>query len=152
MDDFSQKIDQEIKEIQEKVDADMALEASQLQQNAEIPRAGITPNLNLKMSWVEDQKMFSMVYQDGDKAVFQILMTPASFEMLAMDMVRTVKNFNLYQAQKYQEMLKIQKEAAKSEESVGNDAKDKQECSEPSCGKGISCDPNADSGNQTQPQ
>src|SRR5579864_8744867 len=72
-------------------------------------QVGIKPNINLTMSWIEEQKMFSMVYKDDEKAVFQILMTPASFEQLAMDMIRTVKNFNLYQAQIYQERLHEEK-------------------------------------------
>ena len=156
-----QKIDEEIKEVKEQVDTEMKSDAESVNQPSQhpIPTAGITPNLNLQMQWIEDQKMFSMVYKDGDKAVFQVLMTAASFELLAMDMVRTVKNYNLYQAQKYEEMIKRQTEQseqpAQTDEQfkqLGNDGKDNNTCSEQSCGGSLPCDTDAPVTDQTQPE
>ena len=72
------------------------------------------PGLQMNLSWDDENELFVMSYLEGDRAIFQIKMAPPSFEKLTHDMVKTIKNYNLYQAQKYQERLNGEKEQSAS--------------------------------------
>jgi len=64
-----------------------------------------TPDEGLRMTlqWDEENEMFVMSYLEGTRAIFQVKLAPASFERLTHDMIRTIKNYNLYQAQQFME-------------------------------------------------
>jgi len=60
-------------------------------------------DLAMHLNWDDEINMFIISYLQDSKAVFQIRMSPVSFEKMTEDMIRTVKNYNLFQAQKHQE-------------------------------------------------
>jgi len=76
--------------------------------------------LSVHLNWDEEHGFFMISYCELNKAVFQVKMTPAAFEKMTSDMVRTVKNYNLFQAQKYTESLKLKAEANNGEEKKDN--------------------------------
>ena len=55
--------------------------------------------IKMFLNWDDERHMFVMTYQEGDKLLFQVKMCPESFENMTSDMIRTVKNYNLYQLQ-----------------------------------------------------
>ncbi len=59
--------------------------------------------LSMSLTWNDEHGVFVLSYLEGDRALFQVKMTPQAFEKMTSDMVRTVKNYNLHQAQKYME-------------------------------------------------
>lgn len=81
----------------------------------------------------DESGLFVISFVEGEKAMFQVKLTPASFEKLTNDMIKIVKNFNLHQAQQYQEAQNAKKEA----ESAGK-------------GGELSDLPNADNADQTE--
>jgi len=63
------------------------------------PNEGLCVNL----SYDDEKGMFLISYFDGETALFQVSIAPASFEKMTNDMLRTVKNYNLFMAQQYLE-------------------------------------------------
>lgn len=53
------------------------------------------------MDWDDERSMFSMSFKEGDTLLFQAKMTPQSFEALTNDMIKAIKNYNLYELEKY---------------------------------------------------
>ena len=64
------------------------------------------PNLGINLMFDEESNNYVISFIEGDRAIFQVKMAPKAFEKLSNDMIRTVKNYNLFQAQQYQENLK----------------------------------------------
>lgn len=60
------------------------------------------PFVGIRLNF-DESGMFLMTFVEGTKALFQIKMNPENFEKLSNDMIRIVKNYNLYQIQKYNE-------------------------------------------------
>lgn len=78
------------------------LDESKLDESKKIPEEALGMNL----AFDEDYQMFIITYFKQDQALFQVKMTPEGFEKFTADMVRVVKNYNLHQAQQYQERMK----------------------------------------------
>jgi hypothetical protein len=83
--------------------------------NEEQPLEGKEPNLGINLTFDEESNYYIISFIEGDRAIFQVKMAPKAFEKLSNDMIRTVKNYNLFQAQQYQESLKN----GKKEELIG---------------------------------
>ena len=64
------------------------------------------PKLGINLMFDEESHMYVISFIEGQKAIFQVKMSTTAFEKLSNDMIRTVKNYNLYQAQQYQEKMK----------------------------------------------
>lgn len=61
--------------------------------------------LKMTLEWNEEEKVFVQNYLDDDKSIFQVKMLPEHFELMTADFIRTIKNYNLYQAQQYQKRM-----------------------------------------------
>lgn len=80
---------------------------------------GVSP-LQMNLQFDETCEMFVLSYLEGDKALFQVKMTPGAFEKMTADMVRTVKNYNLFQAEKFKEKINEQKDNATADNNSGS--------------------------------
>ena len=60
-------------------------------------------NVEIHLGYEDQLNMFLITFVQGTNALFQFKMVPENFEKLTADMVKTVKNYNLYEAQKFQE-------------------------------------------------
>lgn len=67
---------------------------------------GKEPNLGINVTFDEKSNYYIISFIEGDRAIFQVKMSPMAFEKLSNEMIRTVKNYNLFKAQQYQESLK----------------------------------------------
>lgn len=83
--------------------------------------------MSIRIVWDDEIGHFQIKFMEGESAIFTVQMNPKSFEKLSNDMIKTIKNYNLMQAQQYQESLK-------------NGEKEKSECnvneegvSDPAC-------------------
>ena len=59
--------------------------------------------LCLKMFFDEINNVFVFCFQENENSIFQFKLAPKDFENLTGDMVKTVKNYNLNEALKFQE-------------------------------------------------
>jgi hypothetical protein len=102
----------------------------------------VTPNqeqdgpkapVSMYLSFDEDSSLFLLTFHEGERAVFQVRMTPENFEKFTADMVRTVKNYNLFMAQKYQEAQNEQSQQPKDGEqlNIGNGLLDTDDACQP---------------------
>jgi len=72
--------------------------------------------LGIKLYFDEDTSSYIMTFVEGAKSIFQVKMAPDAFEKLTNDMIKTVKNYNLYQAQKFQEDQKANEKTGEQNE------------------------------------
>lgn len=73
-----------------------------LEESKKIPE----DSLGMTLSFDDDYQLFVITYFKKDAALFQVKMTPEGFQKFSNDMIRVVKNYNLHQAQQYQERMK----------------------------------------------
>ena len=57
----------------------------------------------MHLGYDDQADLFTLTFNEGDQPVFQLRMLPHNFEQFTADMIKTVKNYNLYQAQLYKE-------------------------------------------------
>ena len=60
-------------------------------------------SLKMLLGFDDENHLYVLQWVDGEKSIFQVKMTPQTFEALTADMVRVVKNYNLDQAMQYKE-------------------------------------------------
>lgn len=60
-------------------------------------------DLRMLLGFDDENHLYVLQWVDGEKSIFQVKMTPQTFEALTADMVRVVKNYNLDQAMQYKE-------------------------------------------------
>lgn len=68
--------------------------------------------VRMELSYQEETDLFCITYFEEHNAVFQCRMVPSNFEAFTADLVRTVKDYNLFQAKLYQEKINAQKDNA----------------------------------------
>jgi len=59
--------------------------------------------VGMHLGYDDQADLFTLTFNEGDQPVFQCRMLPHNFEQFTADMIKTVKNYNLYQAQLYKE-------------------------------------------------
>jgi hypothetical protein len=65
----------------------------------------IVNGLTMSLKYDDDNNLFILEYCEGFTSILQVRMQPENFEKLTHDMIRTIKNYNLYQAQQYQDKI-----------------------------------------------
>lgn len=73
--------------------------------------------LGMTLSFDDDAGFFILTYVSRGKSIFQVKMTPQSFEKLSADMIRVIKNYNLKRLDDYQAKKAL--EDGKKENAVG---------------------------------
>ena len=69
----------------------------------------------------EDSGFFFIKFMEGKEAIFNVRMNPGSFEKFSNDLIKTAKNYNLWQAKQYKErQANEQKEAEEAQQSVSD--------------------------------
>ena len=66
-------------------------------------------DLRLSLQFDDKNELFVMAFLQGDNILFQVRLAVADFEKLSCDMIRTIKNYNLYKADLYKQMLEDKK-------------------------------------------
>jgi len=74
--------------------------------------------LGMTLSFDDEAGFFILTYVSRGKSIFQVKMTPQSFEKLSADMIRVIKNYNLKRLDDYQAKKAL--EDGKKEESSGS--------------------------------
>lgn len=69
--------------------------------------------LQMTLQWDDENDLFVLSYLEGERALFQVKMAPESFEKLTHDMVKTIKNYNLFKAQQYMERKDVEEKNGK---------------------------------------
>ena len=59
-------------------------------------------SLGMTLSFDDDYDLFILTYVNEGKSIFQVKMTPQTFEKLTADMIRVIKNYNLHKLEEYQ--------------------------------------------------
>jgi hypothetical protein len=60
-------------------------------------------SLRMTLGFDDVTNLFVLAWLEEKRCIFQVKMTPETFEKLTTDMIRVVKNYNLAQALKYKE-------------------------------------------------
>ena len=86
-------------------------------------------SLRMTLAFDDENNLFVMAWLEEKRCIFQVKMTPETFEKLTTDMIRVVKNYNLAQALKYkeeQEKINGKKESDGAEEKTDMVDSDKE--------------------------
>jgi hypothetical protein len=73
---------------------------------------------NLEVKWDYEAQVFIFTIKDQEEIYFQMTLYPESFEKLTSDMVKVLKNYNLYRAEQY--LSRKEAEQNEIENSVDN--------------------------------
>lgn len=73
--------------------------------NTETPAAPGTTQfpVSMNLTYDDEVKLFILTFYSDKNPVFQCRMQPENFENFTNDLIRTVKNYNLFLAKQYQE-------------------------------------------------
>jgi len=68
-------------------------------------------DLNISTQYDDELNLFVLTFfqcvdKDTNHVIFQVKMLPSSFESMSNDMIRTIKNYNLFHARNYLETKK----------------------------------------------
>jgi len=85
-----------------------------------------TDDLGMTLCFDEENELFILAFVVEGKSIFQVKMTPQTFDKLTSDMVRVVKDYNLEKAKQY---------LAKKEQQDGNAITDQSEKGEETSGQ-----------------
>lgn len=73
----------------------------------------------MHLTFDEENHLFVISFVEDNKAIFQVKMCPPAFEKMSADIVRTIKNYNLYQIEQMNERLNEEKSKITEIESSG---------------------------------
>ncbi len=71
-----------------------------------------THPMSIEIHWLDKESLFVIKFMEGQESIFTVTLNPTNFEKMTNDMIKTIKNYNLWQLNEYKEKQKQLEEGA----------------------------------------
>lgn len=91
-----------------------------------------THPMSIQIHWLDQESLFQIRFMEGEESIFTVVLNPVSFEKMSHNMIKTIKNYNLWQLNEYKEKQKAEQDQQKGGEAAIDSVSDLPRADQPS--------------------